>query len=62
MRPFFVNLDINFIVTIFVKKFISDQRSHIFDAMAEHNFEKGEVIIKQGDPGDYFYVIGKSKI
>ena len=43
----------------FLNFLLSDQRSHIFDAMAEHNFEKGEVIIKQGDPGDYFYVIGK---
>jgi len=39
-----------------------DQRSHIFDAMAEHNFEKGEVIIKQGDPGDYFYVIDSGEV
>ena len=36
-----------------------DQRSHIFDAMAEQNYSKGDVIIKQGDPGNYFYVIGK---
>ena len=27
--------------------------------MAEHNFVRGDVIIKQGDHGDYFYVIGK---
>ena len=39
-----------------------DQRSHIFDAMAEHNFQRGDVIIKQGDPGDYFYVMGKITI
>ena len=35
-----------------------EQRSHIFDAMAEQNFQRGDVIIKQGDPGNYFYVIG----
>ena len=38
---------------------LKDQRSHIFDAMAEQNYSKGDVIIKQGDPGNYFYVIGK---
>ena len=27
--------------------------------MAEQNYSKGDVIIKQGDPGNYFYVIGK---
>ena len=36
-----------------------DQRSHIFDAMAEQIFVKNDVIIKQGDPGNFFYVIGK---
>jgi len=39
-----------------------DQRSHIFDAMAEHNFQRGDVIIKQGDPGDYFYVIDSGEV
>jgi len=38
-----------------------DQRSHIFGAMAEQLFQRGDVIIKQGDPGNYFYVIGWSK-
>ena len=41
------------------KNLQKDQRSHIFDAMAEQNYSKGDVIIKQGDPGNYFYVIGK---
>ena len=27
--------------------------------MAEHIYSKGDVIIKQGDSGNYFYVIGK---
>ena len=27
--------------------------------MAEQNYSKGDVIIKQGDPGNYFYVIRK---
>lgn len=29
--------------------------------MAEHTFVRGDIIIKQGDHGDYFYVIGKLK-
>jgi len=39
-----------------------DQRSHIFDAMAEQNYSKGDVIIKQGDPGNYFYVIDSGEV
>ena len=36
-----------------------EQRGHIFDAMSEQTFTKGTVIIKQGDSGNFFYVIGK---
>jgi len=39
-----------------------DQRSHIFDAMAEQTFVRGDVIIKQGDPGNYFYVIDSGEV
>lgn len=39
-----------------------DQRSHIFDAMAEQNFRRGDMIIKQGDPGNYFYVIDSGEV
>lgn len=35
-----------------------EQRGHIFDAMSEQTFTKGTVIIKQGDSGNFFYVIG----
>lgn len=39
-----------------------DQRSHIFDAMAEQIFVKNDVIIKQGDPGNFFYVIDNGEV
>lgn len=39
-----------------------DQRSHIFDAMAEQIFQRADVIIKQGDPGNYFYVIDSGEV
>jgi cAMP-dependent protein kinase regulator len=34
-----------------------DARKIIVDAMSQKQFTKGGVIIQQGDPGDYFYVI-----
>ena len=36
-----------------------EQRGHIFDAMSEQTFTKGTVIIRQGDSGNFFYVIGE---
>lgn len=31
----------------------------VLDAMFERKVEAGELVIKQGDDGDYFYVIEK---
>lgn len=39
----------------------SDQRKHVVDAMFERDVSKGEVVIKQGDDGDNFYVIERGK-
>merc|ERR1712012_309129 len=33
------------------------ERSQIADALKAENFKKGEVIVKQDDPGDKFYII-----
>lgn len=33
------------------------ERLTIADALQSSNFKKGDVIIKQGDPGDTFYII-----
>lgn len=35
----------------------ADQRQEAIDAMFEKKVSAGEEIIKQGDPGDYFYVV-----
>ena len=37
-------------------------RSDIFDAMFSQNFSKNEIIIKQGDEGDNFYVIDSGEV
>lgn len=34
-----------------------DQRKEVLDAMSERDVKVGEVMIKQGDPGDFFYVV-----
>lgn len=39
-----------------------EQRGHIFDAMSEQVFTKGTVIIRQGDSGNYFYVIDQGEV
>ncbi|CBY40285.1 unnamed protein product, partial [Oikopleura dioica] len=39
-----------------------EQRGHIFDAMSEQTFTKGTVIIKQGDSGNFFYVIDQGEV
>jgi len=39
----------------------TDQMKHVVDAMFERKVSKGEVIIKQGDDGDNFYVIERGK-
>jgi len=39
----------------------SDQMKHVVDAMFERQVSKGDVIIKQGDDGDNFYVIERGK-
>ena len=31
--------------------------AEVIDAMFEHKVKKEEMVIKQGDDGDYFYVI-----
>ncbi|KAL0487435.1 cAMP-dependent protein kinase type I regulatory subunit [Acrasis kona] len=35
----------------------NEDKKVVFDAMAEKNVEKGDVIIQQGDEGDLFYVV-----
>jgi len=39
-----------------------NERSDIFDAMFPHNAIPGEVIIKQGDEGDNFYIIDSGDV
>lgn len=39
-----------------------NQRSDIFDAMFPVVHEPGEIIIKQGDEGDNFYVIDEGEV
>lgn len=34
-----------------------DERLEVFQRMFECHFKAGDVIIKQGDPGDNFYVV-----
>lgn len=34
-----------------------DQRTHVIDAMEEKRVKKGDVVIQQGDEGDYYYVV-----
>ena len=38
-----------------------DERSQVFDAMFQVEYEAGATIIKQGDEGDNFYVIDKGE-
>lgn len=33
--------------------------AEVIDAMRERKVEKDEIVIKQGDDGDYFYVINE---
>jgi len=35
----------------------SEQKKDVYDAMEEVSYESGNVIIRQGDPGDNFYVV-----
>lgn len=39
----------------------AQQTVTVIDAMFEKSFEDGEVIIKQGDEGDYFYVLDEGR-
>jgi len=38
-----------------------DARRIIVDAMDSKAFGPGEVIISQGDPGDYYYVVSEGR-
>lgn len=46
---------------IFIKKCGKDQRKILFNAMFEKKVTSGDVIIRQGDDGDNFYVIEKGE-
>jgi len=35
----------------------SEQKKEVYDAMEEVSYDAGDVIIRQGDPGDNFYVV-----
>ena len=39
------------------KKAISNTNLQVIDAMFEHKVKAGETVIRQGDDGDYFYVV-----
>lgn len=39
-----------------------EQRSAILDAMFECNYEAGEVVIHQGEMGDFFYVVDQGEV
>lgn len=38
------------------------ERSDVFDAMFQQTFLAGETIIKEGDEGNYFYVIDSGEV
>jgi cAMP-dependent protein kinase regulator len=38
------------------------ERMIIADALEPHNFEAGETVVREGDPGDRFYIITEVKI
>lgn len=40
----------------------ADQRRVLVDAMTPKSFEAGAVIIRQGDPGDYYYVLSEGTV
>ena len=40
-----------------VRTLDEQQLAEVIDAMFEHKVKKDEMVIKQGDDGDYFYVI-----
>jgi hypothetical protein len=44
---------------ILFKGMDSDARNLIVDAMDSKSFAKGDIIIKQGDPGDFYYVVSE---
>ena len=39
-----------------------EQRSAILDAMFECNYDAGEVVIRQGEMGDFFYVVDQGEV
>ena len=44
-------------------KFLDDaEKSEIFDAMFSSIFKKDEIIIKQGDAGDNFYILDEGEV
>jgi cAMP-dependent protein kinase regulator len=54
--------EIAFLDGVLIQNFIfgdlsDDERGKLIDAFQKHNAEKGDVIIKQGDVGDYFYIV-----
>ena len=47
---------------VLFKHLDNNERGDIFDAMFPVIHEKGEVIIKQGDEGDNFYIIDEGEV
>lgn len=47
---------------VLFKHLDNNERGDIFDAMFSVIHEKGEVIIKQGDEGDNFYIVDDGEV
>jgi len=50
---------LSFIHLHLVDSLLQQDMSEVLDAMFERKVEAGDLVIRQGDDGDYFYVIEK---